>query len=85
MIRVTGATTLEELKLLRAKLGVLELTVSYEGRMPRPVVARLRTADHLTVGVGATEAEALDDALARLTHKIAEMLPQQAGRGETCP
>lgn len=82
--RITATTTLDELRLLRLQYGVRRMWIDYNGDMPTPVRAQLDSGRYFIIGTGADEIEALDDAFARLVHRIAELLPQQVGGEERC-
>lgn len=77
--RITAHTTLQQLAELRGKFGVTEQKVTYErSRSIRPVssiVVTLVTEDDMfVIGRGEVEWEALDDAYARMIHRIGERL-----------
>lgn len=82
---VTDETTFAELALLKAKHGVYMVRVTVGPQKERPYLAYVSTLEHSVFGSGTTEAEAMDDAFARLVHRIAELMPQQAGRGASLP
>lgn len=64
--RITSRTTLGEQTVLRAKYGVDRLTYEYGIGLLKPVFAILVAGEITARGRGDTEAEALDDAFARL-------------------
>lgn len=72
MHKITGQTTTGELMVLRAMFGVeqLKLDVNPGRGSPHAAIATLITADITCVGTGETDIEALDDAFARLQHRI---------------
>lgn len=74
LTKITGTTTLGEVALRRGQLGVTHLTITYDLGLEKPVRALLFTEDFRVVGRGETEADALDDAFYRLTHRIGEAL-----------
>ena len=69
-MKVTGATTLGELALLRGQFGIKRITIDVDLEIQQPVIVTVWAVDHQTFGRGDTEAEALDDALARIQHRI---------------
>lgn len=69
MQKITGATTLAEIAVLRAQYGVEKLELIYGALIMRPVLAIAHMASGQRVyGHGETEAEALDDCFARVLH-----------------
>jgi len=71
-MKITGSTTLGELAIARAKLGISGMAMSIMPENHRdPVLVRVRCpglSDFGIIGKGMTEADALDDAFARITH-----------------
>lgn len=84
MEHITGQTTLAELALLRGKFGITAIHLTLEHARPastfsESVVAHTRVkailqhvADKTVIGYGQTEAEALDEAFARLTNLVGQ-------------
>lgn len=73
MIKINGATTLGELAVLRAKLGVDHVAIAYDytGHPLQSVRAVVNAGSFRVVGCGSTEAQAIDDALVRMWHRQA--------------
>lgn len=71
-MKITAKTTLAELAMLRAKYGVVQLTIVIDHEMMMPVLAIAATPDFSSYGRGQTEIEALDDVFARLEHRSAD-------------
>lgn len=71
-MKITGSTTVAEIAVLRAKLDVVGIRIAYSYEALSPVVAILHTEHGVHQGAGNVEAEALDDAFARLEHVVAE-------------
>lgn len=69
-MKLTGATTLTELALLRGQYGVTRYTVDVDFMMLKPVLVMVYAGEFRAMGRGETETEAFDDAFARLRHKI---------------
>lgn len=76
--KITSQTTLGEMMIIRHKLGITMLSYDFDNTRLHPVYATAFTANFRVVGSGATEAEAIDDAIARVHHRIAEQLVKAA-------
>ena len=72
MHKIKDAATLAELAVFRAMFGVelIKIEINPAARQMHAVIATLVTAELTCIGTGETEAEALDDAFARLQHRI---------------
>lgn len=73
MIRITENTTIAQLALFRAALGVEHIAFDYDYscQLVRPVRVALFSERIRTIGTGDTEAEAFDDAFSRMWHRQA--------------
>jgi len=68
---LTESTSLGSLAIRRAQLGIERLTFSYDPSSEWPVRVIAMAADgRRCMGTGQTEAQAIDDAFARLVHRI---------------
>lgn len=76
--KITSQTTLGEMMITRHKLGITMLSYDFDSTRLHPVYVTAFTATFRVVGSGATEAEATDDAIARVQHRIAEQIAQSA-------
>lgn len=77
MLKIKPSTTLAEIAEIRGKLGVEKITLHYDFAMLQPVLVTVHTATIQTYGRGETEFEALDDAFARLTHRMARVIADE--------
>jgi hypothetical protein len=73
-MKITGNTTVAELAVLRARFGVVGIRLAYSHEALALVVAIVYTEHSTHHGSGDTEAQALDDAFARLEQVVAERL-----------
>lgn len=76
--KITSQTTLGEMMVTRHKLGITMLSYDFDSTRLHPVYVTAYTANFRVVGSGATEAEAVDDAIARVHHRIGEQLAKSA-------
>lgn len=74
-MKISPATSLADIALLRGQYGVTRITVDIDCTMLMPVLVTLFAGDFQTFGRGETEAEAFDDAFARLQHRIGVAMP----------
>lgn len=75
MLRITGNTTLAELQVELGKYGVelLRIHMAEHDRL-KPVHAVIVTKDLACKGDGQTLAEAIDDAIGRLIHRVGKVI-----------
>jgi len=83
-VKITGATTLAELSVLRAKLGVVGIRIAHAFEMLEPVLVIVDTEHTRHQGRGETIAAALDDAIARVEQTIGHRLSERDDELQFC-